>query len=51
MEFLTGNPLLLLLLLCLCSPPGLLPTAVIWWLARRYNMRNPFTRRHQESDV
>ena len=45
MDLLTQNPLVLLCGLCLFSPPGLLWSAAIWLVARRYNIRNPFTPR------
>ena len=50
MEFLVNNPIIAIMLLCLCSPPGLLPLAVIWLLARRYDVRNPFTPRGGSHD-
>ncbi|MCA9936839.1 MAG: hypothetical protein KC415_23050 [Anaerolineales bacterium] len=44
-DFLAEHPGLTGLLYCLCAPGGFLPLAGVWWLARHYDVRNPFTAR------
>ena len=35
------NPLYLLVLMCLCWP-GIVPITLVFFIARRYDVRNPF---------
>lgn len=44
-NFLAENPILMIVLMCLCNPPGLITAAVLVALARRYNWRNPLIER------
>lgn len=47
-DFLANHPALPIFLYCLCAPPGLLFAGVLWWLSRRYDLRNPFEKREEE---
>lgn len=49
-EFFTENPFALLTLYCCLAPPGLLPVLAIFYVARRYNIRNPLTPREVKND-
>ena len=45
MELLANNPILLVFLYCLCAPGGILPAVGIYYVARHYDISNPFTPR------
>jgi hypothetical protein len=44
-DFFAENPFVLILTMCLCNPPGLLSAGVLFYLARRYNIRSPLVDR------
>ncbi len=48
MEFLANNPILLVFTYCLCAPGGILPAVGIYYVARHYNISNPFSPRREE---
>lgn len=45
LDYFAQHPFVLILTMCLCNPPGLLTAAGLFYLARRYNLRNPFVER------
>ena len=47
----SDNPILFVLLYCLCAPPGVIPVIALIYIARHYNFRNPFTTREDTLDV
>ena len=48
MEFFANNPVLLVFAYCLCAPGGILPAVGIYYVARHYNISNPFSPRQEQ---